>query len=138
MVHYGLVARARILGAKVGGVAPRIMGVGPIAAVQKLLSRLGLPLASIDLIELNEAFAAQALAVLRGLHIPDDSAHLNPWGGPSPWGIPWVRVAPGQGHCDGRRALLIGRHPPSSIAPEGSMIEGSGKAPNLTNLPMNG
>ena len=88
MVHYGLVARARILGAKVGGVAPRIMGVGPIAAVQKLLARLGLPLASIDLIELNEAFAAQALAVLRGLHIPDDSGHLNAWGGAIALGHP--------------------------------------------------
>ena len=70
------------------GVAPRIMGVGPIAAVQKLLQRRAIDLRGIDIIELNEAFAAQGLAVLRGLAIPDDDPRVNPCGGAIALGHP--------------------------------------------------
>ena len=63
------------------GVEPRIMGVGPAPAVRKVLARAGLGLDQMDLIELNEAFSAQALAVLRDLGLPDDAAHVNPNGG---------------------------------------------------------
>ena len=86
--RYGLTARARVVGAAVAGVPPRIMGMGPVAATRKLLARLGIPLEQIDLIELNEAFAAQALAVLRELKIPDDAAHVNPLGGAIALGHP--------------------------------------------------
>jgi acetyl-CoA acetyltransferase len=65
----------------VAGVAPRIMGIGPVPAVNKLLLHARVPLAQIDFIELNEAFAAQALAVLRDLGLPDDAQHVNPNGG---------------------------------------------------------
>jgi acetyl-CoA acyltransferase len=78
---HGLRLRARVLGAAVAGVAPRIMGVGPAPATRKLLARTGLQLAQVDVIELNEAFAAQALAVTRDLGLPDDAAHVNPNGG---------------------------------------------------------
>jgi acetyl-CoA acetyltransferase len=63
------------------GIEPRIMGVGPTPAIRKVLARAGLNLDQMDLIELNEAFAAQALAVLRDLGLPDDAAHVNPNGG---------------------------------------------------------
>jgi acetyl-CoA acyltransferase len=86
--RYGLTARARVVGAAVMGVPPRIMGMGPVAATRKLLGRLDLPLERVDLIELNEAFAAQALAVLRELKIPDDAAHVNPQGGAIALGHP--------------------------------------------------
>jgi acetyl-CoA acyltransferase len=86
--RFGLKARARVVGTAVAGVEPRIMGIGPVAATRKLLKRLGLTLADIDLIELNEAFAAQALAVLRELGIPDDAAHVNPQGGAIALGHP--------------------------------------------------
>jgi acetyl-CoA acyltransferase len=86
--RYGLKARARVVGTAVAGVEPRIMGMGPVAATRKLLARLGLELADIDLIELNEAFAAQALAVLRELGIADDAAHVNPQGGAIALGHP--------------------------------------------------
>jgi acetyl-CoA acetyltransferase family protein len=79
--RYGLTPRARIVGSAVAGVEPRIMGMGPAPATAKLLARLGLPLAKIDLIELNEAFAAQALAVLRRLGLADDAPFVNPNGG---------------------------------------------------------
>ena len=75
--RYGLKARARVLGTAVAGVAPRIMGIGPTAATRKLLTRLGLELGAMDLIELNEAFASQSLAVLRALGLPDDAPHVN-------------------------------------------------------------
>jgi 3-oxoadipyl-CoA thiolase len=78
---YNLTPRARVLGAAVAGVAPRIMGIGPVPATQKLLVKTGLSLAGIDVIELNEAFAAQALAVTRALGFADDDAHVNPNGG---------------------------------------------------------
>jgi 3-oxoadipyl-CoA thiolase len=86
--RFGLKPRARVLGTAVAGVEPRIMGMGPVAATRKVLARLGLTLADIDLIELNEAFASQALAVLRELGIPDDAAHVNPQGGAIALGHP--------------------------------------------------
>ena len=72
---------ARIIAAAATGVLPRVMGMGPVPAVKKVLARSGLKLSSIDLIELNEAFAAQAVAVLRDLGLPDDACHVNPNGG---------------------------------------------------------
>jgi 3-oxoadipyl-CoA thiolase len=86
--RHGLKPRARIVGTAVAGIAPRIMGVGPIAATRKLLSRLKLTLGDIDVIELNEAFASQALAVLRDLGLPDDAAHVNAQGGAIALGHP--------------------------------------------------
>lgn len=77
----GFVPRARVVAMAAAGVEPRIMGVGPAPAVRKVLARAGLTLDQMDLIELNEAFAAQALAVLRDLGLPDDAAHVNPNGG---------------------------------------------------------
>jgi len=77
----GLEPRARVVASAVAGVAPRIMGIGPVPATQKLLARSGFSLGEIDVIELNEAFAAQALAVLRELGLPDDAEHVNPNGG---------------------------------------------------------
>ena len=84
----GLTPRARILGATVAGVPPRIMGIGPAPASRKLLDRLGIALDELDLIELNEAFAAQGLAVLRQLGIPDDAPQVNPNGGAIALGHP--------------------------------------------------
>ena len=84
----GLTPRARILGAAVAGVPPRIMGIGPAPATEKLLKRLSLKVADMDVIELNEAFAAQGLAVLRQLGIADDDARVNPNGGAIPLGHP--------------------------------------------------
>jgi 3-oxoadipyl-CoA thiolase len=85
---HGLTPRARIVGAATAGVPPRIMGIGPAPATQKLLARTGLKLAEIDVIELNEAFAAQALAVTRMLGLADDAAHVNPNGGAIALGHP--------------------------------------------------
>jgi 3-oxoadipyl-CoA thiolase len=79
--RYGLTPRARIIAGTVVGVAPRVMGRGPAPATEKLLAQTGLKLSQIDVIELNEAFAAQALAVLRELKLPDDSEQVNPNGG---------------------------------------------------------
>ncbi|TCT08729.1 3-oxoadipyl-CoA thiolase [Tepidamorphus gemmatus] len=84
----GLTPLARVLGMATAGVPPRIMGIGPAPASRKLLDRLGLRIADIDVIELNEAFAAQALAVLRELGLPDDAAHVNPNGGAIALGHP--------------------------------------------------
>jgi 3-oxoadipyl-CoA thiolase len=86
--RYGLTPRARVLGAAVAGVPPRIMGIGPAPASEKLLARLGLKLADFDVIELNEAFAAQGLAVLRKLGIADDDARVNQNGGAIALGHP--------------------------------------------------
>jgi 3-oxoadipyl-CoA thiolase len=86
--RHGLTPRARILGTATAGVAPRIMGIGPAPATEKLASRLQLKIAQFDVIELNEAFAAQALAVLRMLGLPDDAAHVNPNGGAIALGHP--------------------------------------------------
>jgi len=85
---HGLTPRARVLGAATAGVPPRIMGVGPAPAARKLLERLGLELGEIEVIELNEAFAAQALAVMRQLGLPDDAPHVNPNGGAIALGHP--------------------------------------------------
>jgi 3-oxoadipyl-CoA thiolase len=86
--RHGLTPRARVLGAAVAGVEPRIMGIGPAPASQKLLARLGMSIGDIDVIELNEAFAAQGLAVLRQLGVPDDAEHVNPNGGAIALGHP--------------------------------------------------
>jgi 3-oxoadipyl-CoA thiolase len=79
--RFGLTPRARVVAAAVAGVAPRIMGIGPAPASRKVLERAKLKLAQMDVIELNEAFAAQALAVTRDLGLADDAAHVNPNGG---------------------------------------------------------
>jgi len=84
----GLTPRARIVGAAVAGVPPRIMGIGPAPASEKLLKRLGLSISDMDVIEINEAFAAQALPVLRQLGLPDDAPHVNPNGGAIALGHP--------------------------------------------------
>ena len=86
--RYGLTPRARVVGMATAGLAPRIMGFGPAPAVRKVLAQTGLTLAQMDVIELNEAFAAQALAVLRDLGLPDDAAHVNPNGGAIAMGHP--------------------------------------------------
>lgn len=85
---HGLTPIARIMGGAVAGVAPRIMGIGPAPASQKLMSRLGLTQADFDVIELNEAFAAQGLATLRQLGIADDDPRVNPNGGAIALGHP--------------------------------------------------
>src|SRR5438034_410196 len=79
--RHGLTPKARVVAAAAAGVAPRIMGMGPAPAVRKVLGKVGLKLSQMDVIELNEAFASQALAVLRDLGIPDDAPHVNPNGG---------------------------------------------------------
>lgn len=79
---------ARVVGVATAGVAPRIMGFGPAPAVRKVLAQTGLTLGQMDVIELNEAFAAQALAVTRDLGLPDDAAHVNPNGGAIALGHP--------------------------------------------------
>jgi acetyl-CoA acyltransferase len=86
--RHGLTPRARIVAMATAGVAPRIMGIGPAPAVQKLLAKTGVSLNEIDVIELNEAFAAQGLAVLRQLGLPDDADHVNPHGGAIALGHP--------------------------------------------------
>lgn len=86
--QYGLTPLARVVGMATAGVAPRIMGFGPAPAVRKVLAQTGLTLADMDVIELNEAFAAQALAVLRDLGLADDAAHVNPNGGAIALGHP--------------------------------------------------
>ena len=85
---YDLTPRARLVSLVAAGVPPRIMGIGPAPATRKLLAKNGLALSDIDLIELNEAFAAQALAVLRQLGLPDDAEHVNPHGGAIALGHP--------------------------------------------------
>ncbi|MDE2050928.1 MAG: 3-oxoadipyl-CoA thiolase [Gammaproteobacteria bacterium] len=111
--RYGLTPCARVVGSAVAGVAPRVMGLGPIPATRRLLERLRLAITDFDLIELNEAFAAQALAVLRELGIADDAAHVNPQGGAialgHPLGMSGARLAATAMHqlqrSGGRRAL---------------------------------
>ena len=85
---HGLTPRARILGMATAGVAPRIMGFGPAPATRKVLELTGIALSQIDVIELNEAFASQGLAVMRQLGLPDDAAHVNPNGGAIALGHP--------------------------------------------------
>jgi acetyl-CoA acetyltransferase family protein len=94
---YQLNPMARIISSAVVGVEPRIMGIGPVGAINKALQRAGLTLDQMDVIELNEAFAAQSLAVLRNLGIPDDDARVNPNGGAiaigHPLGMSGTRIA---------------------------------------------
>ncbi|MDB5929910.1 MAG: Acetyl-CoA acetyltransferase / Beta-ketoadipyl CoA thiolase [Polaromonas sp.] len=94
---HGLVPMARVVGIATAGVAPRVMGIGPLPATQKLLAQTGLAIGDFDVIELNEAFAAQGLAVLRALGLPDDGEHVNPHGGAialgHPLGMSGVRLA---------------------------------------------
>ena len=85
---YGLTPKARVVGMATAGVAPRIMGIGPAPATLKVLAQTGLTLDQIDVIELNEAFAAQGLAVLRMLGLKDDDARVNAWGGAIALGHP--------------------------------------------------
>jgi len=86
--RHGLTPRARVLASAVAGVAPRIMGIGPVPATRKALTRAKLSLNDMNMIELNEAFASQALAVLRELGVPDDAVHVNPHGGAIALGHP--------------------------------------------------
>jgi 3-oxoadipyl-CoA thiolase len=86
--RYGLTPKARIVAAAAAGVEPRVMGIGPTPAVHKVLARTGLAIGQMDVIELNEAFASQGLAVLRSLDIPDDAPHVNPNGGAIALGHP--------------------------------------------------
>ena len=112
--RYGLKPRARILGMASAGVEPRVMGVGPIPAGNKLMARLDLTIGDFDVIELNEAFASQALAVLRGLGLSDAADHVNPHGGAialgHPLGMTGARLAMTAVHAlearGGKRALV--------------------------------
>ncbi len=112
-VRNGLTPRARVVGMATVGLAPRIMGFGPSPAVKKLLAQTGLRLDQMDVIELNEAFAAQGLAVTRDLGLPDDAAHVNPNGGAIALGHPLgasgarlVTTAVNQLHRTGGRYAL--------------------------------
>ena len=111
--RHGLSPRARVVGMATAGLAPRIMGFGPSPAVKKLLAQTGLRLDQMDVIELNEAFAAQGLAVMRDLGLPDDAAHVNPNGGAIALGHPLgasgarlVTTAVNQLHRTGGRYAL--------------------------------
>jgi acetyl-CoA acyltransferase len=86
--QYGLTPKARVVGMATAGVAPRVMGIGPAPATEKVLQQTGLTLDQIDVIELNEAFAAQGLAVLRMLGLRDDDSRVNAWGGAIALGHP--------------------------------------------------
>jgi acetyl-CoA acyltransferase len=85
---FSLTPRARVLASAVAGVAPRVMGMGPVPATRKVLAKTGLKIEQMDVVELNEAFASQALAVLRELGVADDAAHVNPNGGAIALGHP--------------------------------------------------
>jgi 3-oxoadipyl-CoA thiolase len=112
--RHGLTPKARVLGTAVAGVPPRIMGIGPAPASDKLMNRLGLKIGNFDVIELNEAFAAQGLAVLRQLGLPDDDPRVNPNGGAialgHPLGMSGARLALTATEelvrTDGKRALV--------------------------------
>jgi acetyl-CoA acyltransferase len=86
--RFGLTPRARIVAGATAGVEPRVMGIGPVPATRKVLERAGLDIKQLDVIELNEAFASQSLAVLRQLGLPDDADHVNPNGGAIALGHP--------------------------------------------------
>ena len=111
--RYGLTPKARVVGMAVAGVAPRVMGIGPAPATEKVLALTGLKLDQIDVIELNEAFAAQGLAVLRMLGLKDDDARVNAWGGAIALGHPLgasgarlVTTAVNRLHTEGGRYAL--------------------------------
>ena len=113
VARHGLKPRARIVGMATAGLAPRIMGFGPSPASKKVLAMTGLTIGQIDVIELNEAFAAQGLAVMRDLGLPDDAAHVNPNGGAIALGHPLgasgarlVTTAVNQLHRSGGRYAL--------------------------------
>jgi 3-oxoadipyl-CoA thiolase len=111
--QYGLTPLARVTGSATAGVAPRVMGLGPVPATRRLLDRNGIEMTEVDVVELNEAFAAQALAVLRDLGLPDDAEHVNPHGGAialgHPLGMSGARLALTAAreleHRDARRAV---------------------------------
>jgi 3-oxoadipyl-CoA thiolase len=109
---HGLKPRARILGMASAGVPPRIMGIGPVPTTRKLMERLGLRIGDFDVIELNEAFASQALAVLRQLGLPDDAEHVNPHGGAialgHPLGMSGARLAMTAMHAVEKRGGKLG------------------------------
>ncbi|MEG0045687.1 MAG: 3-oxoadipyl-CoA thiolase [Comamonas sp.] len=112
-LQYGLTPKARIVGMAVAGIAPRIMGMGPAPATRKVLEMTGLTLEQMDIIELNEAFAAQGLAVLRDLGLKDDDCRVNQWGGAIALGHPLgasgarlVTTATNQLHTLGGRYAL--------------------------------
>lgn len=102
MRQHDLQPLVRVVGIATAGVAPRIMGFGPAPAVRKVLAQTGLTLDQMDVIELNEAFAAQALAVMRDLGLPDDATHVNPNGGAIALGHPL-------GASGGRLAMTAAR-----------------------------
>jgi len=110
---YNLKPKAKIMGVTAVGVLPRIMGMGPVPATQKLLKKLGLKLEDLDLIELNEAFAAQSLACIRELGLKDDDSRINPLGGAialgHPLGMSGARIVTSayyqMAHSDAKRAL---------------------------------
>ena len=87
-IKQGLSPKGRVIAMQSAGVAPRIMGIGPVPATQKVLAKTGLKITDMDVIELNEAFAAQALATLRALGVPDDADFVNPNGGAIAMGHP--------------------------------------------------
>ncbi|GGY59776.1 3-oxoadipyl-CoA thiolase [Pseudoduganella albidiflava] len=110
---HGLVPKARIVGMATAGVAPRVMGIGPAPATKKLLANLGMTLDQFDIIELNEAFASQGIAVLRELGLSQDDPRVNPWGGAIALGHPLgmsgarlVTTAMNQLHRGGGRFAL--------------------------------
>ena len=111
--RHGLTPRARVLGMASAAVPPRVMGIGPVPSTRKLMERLGLKITDFDVIELNEAFASQALACLRQLGVADDAEHVNPNGGAialgHPLGMSGARLALTALHAletrDGKTAL---------------------------------
>ncbi len=109
---HGLKPRARILGMAAAGVPPRIMGIGPVPATEKLVARLGIKVSQFDVIELNEAFASQAIAVLRQLGVAEDAAHVNPHGGGialgHPLGMTGARIAGTAAHALEERGGKLG------------------------------
>jgi 3-oxoadipyl-CoA thiolase len=111
--RHGLTPRARVIAMATAGVAPRVMGIGPAPATQKLLAKAGMTIGQIDVVELNEAFAAQGLATMRLLGLPDDAAHVNPNGGAIALGHPLgasgarlVLTAVSQLHATGGRLAV--------------------------------